>query len=174
MVVIGLVRISVAPRPNKTQDVPYAVFLQQLEGCVAIIVASASAFRSLFAAEGSRAAKRTPKFVMSANRKLWNRRKHMLSSESDKTANGLPSIPSATITGLRTFINGGPRQSILISNFEEVLEDWPVSVQKPKALHTREISVYEGSYSGSGSNTMISPSDRSNGSHGRGWQSKMV
>jgi len=164
MVVIGLVRASgITPTGDETQDVPHELFLQQLEGCVSVLMASVSAFRSLFASESQRVRRNPPPFVMSVNRKLWNRHRNV--NADGKPSNGLPSIPSATITGLRTFINGGSG-STLKSNFEEVPEEWPLSVKKPPTIQTRTVSTDQEAGQ-STSNTAVSPSV---GSSGRGWQ----
>jgi hypothetical protein len=164
MVVIGLVRASgITPGGAETQDVPYELFLQQLEGCISVLMASVSAFRSLFASESRRVQRSPPRFVMSVNQKLWNRRKN--DNADGKPSNGLPSIPSATMTGLRTFINGGSG-STLKSNFEEIPEEWPLSVKKPPTIHTRTVSTAQ-EMGHSTSNTAVSPSV---GSNGRGWQ----
>lgn len=165
MVVIGLVRASgISPRGDEIKDVPYELFLQQLEGCVSVLMASVSAFRSLFASESRRVQRSPPRFVMSVNQKLWNRRRNV--NADGKLSNGLPSIPSATITGLRTFINGGSGATTLKSNFEEIPEEWPLSVKKPPTIHTRTVSTAQ-EMGHSTSNTAVSPSV---GSSGRGWQ----
>lgn len=141
MIVIALVRTTAIPRANVTQDVPFEVFLLQLEGCIAVLMASVSAFRSLFASEGSRGPRKKP--TWSSREKLWYRGKRARRSDSETRTNGLPSIPSATMTGLRTFINGGPQSTTTRSHFEEAPDDWPLAVRKPETTHSRGTSAGE-------------------------------
>jgi len=141
MIVIALVRTTAIPRANVTQDVPFQIFLLQLEGCIGVLMASVSAFRSLFASEGSRGPRKKP--TWSSREKLWYRGKRPRRSDSETRTNGLPSIPSATMTGLHTFINGGPKSTTMRSRFEETPDDWPLAVRKPETIHTRSTSAGE-------------------------------
>ena len=138
MIVITLVR---SRELSSSQDVLFQLFLFQLEGCVSVLMASVSAFRSLFASTGSRAARKTPKFIYSARNMLQTRRNRLLDSDSDIRRNGLPSIPSATMTGLRTFIGGGPKPVGLASEFDGIPDIYPLAVKKPETIHTRDTSV---------------------------------
>lgn len=142
MIIIGLVRCSLIPRVNAVQDVPYESFLLQLEGSIAVLMASVSVFRSLFASESSRAARKKPNMRWTARGIPWRREKRS-PGESVLETNGLPSIPSATMTGLRTFIRGGPKPTSLRSEFDETPEDYPLTVKKPETLHTRDTSAGE-------------------------------
>lgn len=141
MIVIAVVRTTAIPRAHVTQDVPFEIFLLQLEGCIAVLMASVSAFRSLFASEGSRGPRKKP--TWSSREKLWYRGKRPPRSDSETRTNGLPSIPSATMTGLRTFINGGPKSTTMGSRFEESSDDWPLAARKPETTHTRSTSAGE-------------------------------
>ncbi|MCJ1479145.1 hypothetical protein MMC13_007829 [Lambiella insularis] len=132
MIVVALIRTTLAPQVGKDQDVPYEIFLFQLEGCIAVFMASVSAFRSLFASHGSRATRKKPHLIWSSRHQLWNRGKTKLRGGTESRTNGLPSIPSATITGLRTFINGGVSDRPLKSAFEEVSDEYPLGVRKPE------------------------------------------
>ncbi|MCJ1271043.1 hypothetical protein MMC22_010942 [Lobaria immixta] len=83
------------------------VFWQLIEACVVVILESLTAFRLLFKSHASPREKVSPH----SNRKsLWRRtggwrgdEEHAGSEELQK----LPSIPRATLTGMRTFIKGG-------------------------------------------------------------------
>lgn len=143
MIVVGLVRSSTLPRINTVQDVPYEIFLLQLEGSIAVLMASVSVFRSLFASESSRAARKKPNMRWTAREIPWRREKRSPHSESALETNGLPYIPSATMTGLRTFIRGGPKPTDLRSEFDETPEDYPLAVQKLEPVHTRNPSAGE-------------------------------
>ncbi len=98
-------------------------------------------YRSLFASEGSRGPRKKP--TWSSREKLWYRGKRARRSDSETRTNGLPSIPSATMTGLRTFINGGPQSTTTRSHFEEAPDDWPLAVRKPETTHSRGTSAGE-------------------------------
>jgi hypothetical protein len=151
MIIVALIRVTLAPQIGKIQDVPYELFLFQLEGCIAVFMASVSAFRSLFASQGSRAVRKKPQFIWSSRHQFWNRGKDKLESDSTKRTNGLPSIPSATITGLRTFINGGVSDKSSRWDSDETNDDWPLSVQKPEECHSSDKS--SGTYNSSGNYT---------------------
>ena len=137
MIVVAIVRSSSLPRADTTQDIPYEIFLLQLEGCIAVLMASVSAFRSLFNSEGSRAARKKPKVSWTYPKVPWRRGKKPLGSESDLETNALPAIPSATMTGLRTFIRGGPRSTGLRSEFEELPEELPLRETGMGGMHTQ-------------------------------------
>ena len=121
MIVIALVRISalvtdIPIMPGVTIrsiDPTWKFFWQQIEACVAVFMVSFTAFRSFFVMETSRYPRASPVKPGSSTRRrllLWNKNKRMSEEDDDeKNSNrdGLPSIPSATITGLRTFIRGG-------------------------------------------------------------------
>ena len=143
MIVVGLVRSSTLPRVNIVQDVPYEIFLLQLEGSIAVLMASVSAFRSLFALGGSRAARKKPNMRWTAREIPWRRGKRSPHSESVLETNGLPSIPSATMTGLRTFIRGGSKPTDLRSEFDDAPDNYPLTVHRLETLHTQNASAGE-------------------------------
>lgn len=130
MIILGLFRTSVLPRLGVVQDVPCEVFLLQLEASIAVLVASVSAFRSLFASEGSRAARRKPKIGWTAGSNLCKRKKRSPHSDSDLETNGLPPIPSATMTGLRSFIRGNSKPTVPRSESDEPFDDHLLDVDK--------------------------------------------
>jgi hypothetical protein len=132
MIIVAIVRVAT----YSTQDIPFEVFLFQLEACIAVLMASVSAFRSLFASDGSRAVRRKPQFLWSSQHQFWNRAKANKFGDSTSRTNGLLSIPSATMTGLRTFINGGASDKPSRWDSERASDDWPLSVQKPGECHS--------------------------------------
>lgn len=78
-------------------------FLLQVEASVAVIMVSFTAFRTVFASQRSEARERKARpWYSSTVAKL---RRHKTSSENHNLEN-LPSIPSATMSGMRTFIRG--------------------------------------------------------------------
>ena len=137
MIILGLFRISALSRPDVVQDVPCEILLLQLEASIAVLMFSLSAFRSLFASEGSRAARRKPNIGWTAGSSLWKRKKRPFHSDSDLETNGLPSIPSATMTGLRSFIRGSLKPTVLRSESDEIFDDHLLTLTKPETLHVR-------------------------------------
>ena len=100
-----------------------------VEICVAVIVVSITAFRSLFIFEAKRSRERKPSPKWSSKEKLWRRK----GLGEYQTYEGLPSIPSATLSGLRTLFSGGPQTSSKASNIDHHLEEghgeedgWPL------------------------------------------------
>ncbi|MCJ1383802.1 hypothetical protein MMC17_006916 [Xylographa soralifera] len=83
-----------------TEDIVWAVLWHQVEACIAVIMVSIIAFRSAVIAESSRKPRRR---WYSPGESLWNRRK-----QSGEKVGSLPDIPSATLTGMNTFIHGEP------------------------------------------------------------------
>ena len=95
-----------------TFDTVWLFTWHHIEACVAVIMISITAFRSIYVSslQTSRARKQQ------ANNKPWYsspaaaiRRKRALDRKDDEFVAGLPTIPSATLTGMRTFIQGGRR-----------------------------------------------------------------
>ena len=145
MIIVTLIRATVLPSASasKFQDVPYELFLLQVEGCVGVFMASVSAFRSLFASQGSHAAPQRLNFGFSARHIPGFRKSRSIDFESSDGTNGLPSIPSATMTGLRSFIRGGSKPETLRSEPAEGPDDWPLTVKKLGDAHRRNMSVGE-------------------------------
>ena len=102
MALIALVRMG-GYRFQGTIDATWQVFWQYVEACVAIIMGSATAFRTLFVGENSRKAPQK-KFSYSIRQRLM--RKSSLEKDwEDTNGRHLPTVPSATLSGLRTFIH---------------------------------------------------------------------
>ncbi|MCJ1295177.1 hypothetical protein MMC34_006739 [Xylographa carneopallida] len=140
MIIVALIRATIAPRASQAQDVPYEIFLLQLEDCIAVFMASVSAFRSLFASHGSRAARQKPQFLWSSWHQLWYRAKSRLRAGTASRTNGLPSIPSATMTGLRTFISGGGSDRPVRLESKKASGEWLLAVRKPEASYSPNTS----------------------------------
>lgn len=97
MAVLAIVRLSGIQSQGS-----WNVFWQQMETLVAIIMVSLTAFRSLYVAEASKASdKQSPKHWIPSTNRLNFMRKLKGSNEQDER---LPSIPNATMTGMRTVI----------------------------------------------------------------------
>ncbi|KAI9833210.1 MAG: hypothetical protein M1826_000123 [Phylliscum demangeonii] len=122
MMMIAVVRVSVQHRhvvvlgmPLTAVDFTWNLFWLQTEACLAVLMVSLTALRSIFVSDnyrgGGHARARPIRPHMSpatlSRQRFWPSRKKLASSDgADSDARGLPSIPSATITGLRTFIRG--------------------------------------------------------------------
>ena len=118
MIISAIVQISGIHAPSHAIDVTWEIFWQLVEACIAVIMVSLTAFRSLFVAHSAAAQNRQDRHRDSGRRnrldsmKFWKKRVSDDSEEMD----GLPEIPRATITGLRTFIRGeGSETSVMRS-----------------------------------------------------------
>ena len=109
---IAIVRVS-GIRYHGNIDYTWIFFWQHIEVCVAISMVSLTAFRSLFVTTKRQAAaiKAKPWYSSQTLRLRATKREKLGSGGHEK----LPSIPSATITGMRTFIRGGQRMTTLDS-----------------------------------------------------------
>lgn len=108
MIITAIVQISAIHAPTDTIDVTWEIFWQLMEACIAVIMVSLTAFRSLFVAHGSGA--KSPPHKPSLRKRILNSkiavgRKRAGENNNDE-AEGLPEIPRATITGMRSFIRG--------------------------------------------------------------------
>ncbi|KAI9794619.1 MAG: hypothetical protein M1816_004506 [Peltula sp. TS41687] len=114
MVITAIVRVSalrtrvvILGLSMDAIDMTWKHFWQQAEASIAVATISFTAFRSFFVADASRYRRAPPaKPSYSFRQRIWNR-KRSTTSQTESGAGRLPSIPSATITGLRTFISGG-------------------------------------------------------------------
>lgn len=115
MCVVAIVRVSGLPVRNLI-DVTWAVFWQQMEACVAVLLVSFTAFRSFFiSSEKKKAPKKAPPISGQVSRRKpfnWGK----------PTGFRLPTIPSATLTGVRTLIRWGPRQESVGSTLDESMQ----------------------------------------------------
>lgn len=83
------------------------------ECCIAVIMGSVAAFRALFVQDHSRIAEeqhKSPSYLMH-QRLLRKWKRSQESSLEDGEREGLPQVPSATFTGLRTFIRRHDRSA---------------------------------------------------------------
>ena len=76
----------------------------ELEACVAVIMVSLTAFRSVFVTAGSKASR--SKFRPWCSSFVARLKNGMKTSLSGHNMEGLPAAPKATSTGMRTFIVG--------------------------------------------------------------------
>lgn len=108
MIISAIVQISGIRAPSHAIDVTWELFWQIVEACIAVIMVSLTAFRSLFIAHGAAALRYNRGNPNPGvrhrfdSRNFWRKRVSDDSEESQR----LPRIPRATMTGLRTFIRG--------------------------------------------------------------------
>ena len=103
MILIAIVRISGQRLGNSNMDVQWELFFQHVEASVSVITVSLTAFRSMLGLKAR-------KFREEKERSWYLYRRIILlkkgrgTSESELSGDQLPTIPSATLTGMRTFI----------------------------------------------------------------------
>lgn len=98
MIIIAIVRISGVSHKKTAVDIVWELFWLGIEAAVAVIMVSVTAFRSLLGIEAQKAReKRKSKPLIRVFKKT---------SQNESDLVQLPSIPGATLTGIRTFING--------------------------------------------------------------------
>lgn len=99
MIIIAIVRISGISHKKTAVAIVWELFWLDIEAAIAVIMVSVTAFRSLL---GIKAQKVREKRKQS--KPLVRYFKKTPQKESDLVQ--LPSIPGATLTGMRTFIHG--------------------------------------------------------------------
>ena len=127
MIIIVIVRISGFVVKN-TLDLVWVVFWHQAEGAIAIITVSLTAFRSVLGIKALKAKdKKKLKRSWLSHRPQLLPRYFKKETQDESKAQELPSIPGATLTGMRTFINGnGIRdESNAVGTTDKSGMDWP-------------------------------------------------
>ena len=103
MAIVAIVRIAGIRMSSGEVDIVWVAFWQQQECSIAVSTFAITAFRSFFITSTSTPQK--ARLVSAYWKNKFLRRK--ISDESDEMdGDGLPSIPSATLTGMRTMIRG--------------------------------------------------------------------
>ena len=122
MIVIASVRMSglhaYAPNGGETTDLIWELLWQFIEACISVMMVSLIAFRTAFNVKSSRKKMRQ----WYSPRIIWNRRRP--SPDDEISVGGLPTIPSAILTGMRTLIRGTSDQES--RNFETLDRQWPL------------------------------------------------
>lgn len=106
MAIIAIARMSGVTLTSGVVDIVWVAFWQQQECSVAVIMISITAFRSLFVVSASN---RPPPKDLSRPRYRNRLYQRFVGSDKD-TGFGLPQIPGATLTGMKSVIRDG-RQS---------------------------------------------------------------
>ena len=106
MIIIASVRI-LGLTINNTYIAIWGIFWHQAEAAIAIIMVSTTAFRSLLGLKARKAQKKTVvRRYWIAHRPQLLARHFKKATEDESESEQLPSIPGATLTGMRTFIDG--------------------------------------------------------------------
>ena len=119
-------RIRAALTGADTADLVSELLWQHVEACISVVAVSFVAFRAAFAAEQSQ--RKIKKWYSPGV--LWKRR--VSPSQDERIFDGLPSIPSATLTGMRTFIQKGSDTSK--TNHDNVIEE-SLGLDSPLSSH---------------------------------------
>ena len=112
MIIVTIIRIAgMRQRGSGSVDIVWVAFWQQQECSIAVLMVSVSAFRSLFVpSPATPALQRQQRYSPSEKgRRLLRRRPDPDLYDTHET-NGLPQIPSATLTAMAT-VRGEDRQS---------------------------------------------------------------
>lgn len=109
MVIMAIIRAS--KMNSKGGEIVWMIFWQWMEAVVAVLMASITTFRAFLVGQGSlRLNDRQPQAPHSWVARIKLRRK-AAASDGLEEGNQLPAIPSATLTGLRSFIRRNHRSA---------------------------------------------------------------
>lgn len=103
MVIFASIRVSKALSVSDS-DYVWEVFWQYMEGSVAVMMASVTTFRTIFVNGGKR--ERRKKWEPSNSWLERVKQRRSRSNAQDGQDIALPTLPEATLKGLRTFIHG--------------------------------------------------------------------
>lgn len=113
---------------QRTYDFTWACFWLYIEACVAVSMISLTAFRSLFASDGSRPSDpKSPPWRSFAAPKAQKPNRF---ETDEQNLHALPTIPSATLSGMRTMIRGRPTTTNPGYD-DDCSEIWPLQVRGP-------------------------------------------
>ena len=101
MVIIACVRVA-GLHLHGYVDVTWLFLWQQMEASMAVAMISLTAFRSIFASHGMRDHNARPWYSSAMRR----RKSRKMRDSDDGQHMRLPVVPSATSTGVRTFVQG--------------------------------------------------------------------
>lgn len=140
MVVIAIVRVSNI-KGVSVVDLRWELFWQYMEGSIAILMASITAFRTIFLNPNTNIPDQKKKRSYSLLEMIENRRrgKRDIDTETSDNSYHLPEIPRATITGLRTHIRRNNRtggtKNLMATDFSHAEpNDEQKSGERPKSV----------------------------------------
>ena len=128
---------------NGILDITWEIYWIWAEGCVAVIMGSAVAFRALFIQEHNRIPdERKPGHSM-RQRFLHKWKRSHESTMEDGEAAGLPQIPAATLTGLKSFIRRHNRSAVATTVLDTDFGTDFATLHEPNPGEgQREIQIY--------------------------------
>lgn len=157
MVVCAIIRISGFYWKGLENDT-WEFFWQHIEGSVAVMMASITAFRTLFIKQGNSADETTSRTPVESFLHKFLRRFRSLARaqpEEKSTSNGhrsilkLPKLPSPVFTGMRTFIRrnnrtdaGGDTFATLDSVFDGSEGDYHAALESQTHTHNGKTSSH--------------------------------
>lgn len=121
MCITAAIRVS-RYRYQRAFDVSWIFLWQQVEACVAVTMISLTAFRSVFVTHASKPRAKNQASPWQASTARILRRHKKLCSEGQELAN--LTIPSATLTGMRTAIRGDQTETLKSGDETLVLDNW--------------------------------------------------
>lgn len=143
MTIIAVTRIS-GYRLRNNVDGIWLVFWQHMEGCIAINMASITVFRTVLVAAGSkRSQKNRRRPLYSIRLRLMMKTKSNKSNKTDNTLNheDLPTIPGATLKGMRTFIRQNNRSAgqttLVLSEYNSLNDDDHAERNASQGIHVK-------------------------------------
>lgn len=110
---IAIVRLSVSQIGSNAIDMQWQMFWQNVEADAAVITVSITAFRSMLSMKASQVREKQHRSWYSYRRRFQSRKAK--SPEHQSSMDQLPSIPSVTLTGMRTFIRGHRNSKLITS-----------------------------------------------------------
>ena len=137
MIVIAIVRLSGLRTQSATLDLVWKRFWQQVEACVAVLMVSLTACYAFFMADNLNSGDAEVRIWQYPQRSAWNQVGRVRDNDGR-----LPTIPSATMTGIRTTIRGEQRFSIPgpeIDRIGSVTQPLRVKLQGIKVISDIEI-----------------------------------
>lgn len=133
MIIVAIIRIS-GLHYHGTFDNTWIFLWQQVESCVAVTMISLTAFRLVFVANASRRRlkKEVSPWLPSTPNVFRSHKRH---ASDDQVLDEL-TIPSATLTGMRTFIRGGQEETSRSADETLYSDGWsPKDYKYPSIYH---------------------------------------
>ena len=139
MIICSIIRAAgFLPDNSHVPETSWRCLWQELEACISVIMASVTVFRTLQVSkhgdENQQDRPQTPSFVVKwYSKKRWTRHNADKTSEIENGFIHLPNMPSATFTGIRSFIRrnhwDGASTIIAESDFDPTEADYHVAIR---------------------------------------------
>ena len=140
MIIVVIVRIA-GMRRRSNIDIVWLEFWSQQECSIAVLMVSVSAFRSLFVpSPANPLIQRQQRSSPSEKKRRFLRRRPDPDLYDTHETNGLPQIPSATLTGMVTAI-GGDRQSEETADLDQRFHSHPPPTNHDRSTETTKTNA---------------------------------